>query len=118
MKRKLILVALAILLIATLGGCGSEPREYICYRKVIPDSLKLIAAERIETILATVKVQSRVDDEDTEDWIKQAEETVIEIYGEMEIGIGDKDSWKAFKPYSKCSKAQQDWIDRFLAEQR
>jgi len=118
MKTKIWLPVLAILLIATLGGCGSTPDEVITFRKVIPDSLKQEALNKIESLIATVKVQSRNDDEDVEDWINQAQETVEEIYGITVYGIGNRNNWDTFLPYDKCSDAQKKWIDNYLAEER
>lgn len=71
-------------MIGLLGGCGNKPSEDIHYNKVIPDSLKTVAVEKVKEILETIKVNSRVDDEDMEYWIGEAKQTVIELGFEKE----------------------------------
>lgn len=114
MKKSIVLLIALMLLLA---GCIDEPSEYIRYEKVVPDSLKEKAMNKMIEILETVKVQSRTDDEDMEDWIAEARRTVKDIYGVETVGIKFTQSWQ-FVPYSKLNKTQKKKIDEWLAEER
>lgn len=115
--KKLMLYVLTSVLMLSLAGCIDEPSEYIRYEKVVPDSLKEKAMNKMIEILQTVKVQSRTDDEDMEDWIAEARRTVIDIYGVETVGITFTRSWQ-FVPYNRLNETQKTKIDKWLAEER
>lgn len=111
---------LSVLLLLCVGGfavvgCSAESEEVITVRRVIPDSLKQIAADKIEAYLQSIRVQSRNDNEDWDDFMRAAKNTVIEIYGIPTLGIGNKYNYDWFVPYDKCSPSQKAWIDEYLA---
>jgi hypothetical protein len=117
-KRLSWYVLLCACCAAALIGCGTTPDEAITYRNVIPDSLKIAAADKLELLMKAATTQSRVDDEDWDDFIRAANEVVISQYGVPTPGIANKQNWKMFVPYNLCSPAQRRWIDEYLAKER
>ena len=114
MKKALILFSLTVVLI----GCGgaAKPDEFILSKNVVPDSLKPVAAKYLKELMDAASVQSRVDDEDWDDFLKEANKIVTELYGVPTWGIYV--NYGVFVPYDLCSPVQQKAINEYLRRER
>ncbi len=101
------LILLAFLLLA-----GCNPDEYVAWENVIPENKK---AEAAQWLIDTVEAANPKSDEEPEDSIRQAEKTMIKLYGVPTIGIRTERNHKwVFVPYKLCSPRQQHMCNKYL----
>lgn len=79
MKQFILLLTIFIFI-----GCEEDSRQLGI---AIPDKSREIAANKLVEILATIKVERRVDDEDWDQFIEQAHASILLLYGEPAYGI-------------------------------
>lgn len=111
-----VLVTVACFVVGSLSGCNSNPGERITTEKVIPDSLKIEAADRLHQLIQAASVNSRAEDEDWDDFVRAAHQVIRNMYGVPVWGVSI--DYGGFVPYELCSPAQKKMIDNFLKEDR
>ena len=97
----------------SLDGQGNIT-GYISYDTIIPEASQQYALEMINSIVAAANPKS---DEEPEDNIREARETVLELLGERVIGIKFRtNSIWTFIPYKQLSGKQKMLVDKWLKE--
>ena len=89
-----------VLCLLLLIGC-----EHIVTEKTIPERNIAKADSFIIRQIETIKVSQRGEDEDFEDFLLQAKNNALELYGVDTLGIYS--SQTGFTPYAKCTPEQK-----------
>lgn len=102
-----ILIAISMLLV--LSACSKEIEEgTIGTHKVIPTRNQEAASQFVARQMESIKVTNRGEDEDLEDFLEQAMDNAIVIYGVDSIGVWKNGAWT---PYPYCSRYMKRQID-------
>ena len=111
--KYIILLSLLI-----LNSCSDYPMERVAYEYAIPDS-NVLKAEHF--MIEICRVSNPNSDEEPEDMIKQAERTVMQLYGVQTIGIyfqSEQGDYIKFIPYWDLSPRQKLICDKYLIKGR
>ncbi len=95
----------------SIGFVACENR--ISTQRVFPERNKKAAQEFIVKQMETIKITSRNEDEDFDDFLCQAKINALNIYGVDTIGVYENDfsSGQHFFPYALCSLEDRQRID-------
>lgn len=93
---------ITLILLLMLIACNVETTQ-----RVIPKENQAKADSFIVRQMATIKITQRNDDEDLEDFLYQAKQNALELYGKDTLGIYNKTDGD-FIPYDKCTPSQKE----------
>lgn len=107
---------LALSICALAVGCGPDaprvPSEAVAFRIVVPAERRTEAAD---WLWAAIQAANPKSDEEPEDMIARAEESMLKLYGEVTVGIKTWDGTRhCFVPYDDCSARQKRLCDAYL----
>lgn len=119
--KKFIILLISMMMCLPLVACGSGDLNgqshitgYISYGTVISEADKRYALEMIRDIVGAANPMS---DEEPEDYIKEAKNTVLDLLGERIVGMkfNSNGVW-TFIPYKQLSEGQKLLVDKWLRE--
>lgn len=82
MKKNLLITIIVLLFVGCKSNVGKP-----CFVKEIPAYQKEAAANYVKSLMATIQVQTRNDDEDWDDFIVAAHKSALDIYSETIKGV-------------------------------
>ena len=105
-------------LFMVIVGCGPDapdvPHESVAYELVVPADKR---AEAAAWLLKAIEAANPRSDEEPEDMIERAEESMLKLYGNPTIGIR---TWRrpisCFVPYDDCNARQKRLCDAYLED--
>ncbi len=102
-------------LFVVIVGCEAPvdgPREFVAYAVVVPGARR---AEAADWLWATIHAANPHSDEEPEDMIARAEESMLVLYGKSTVGIRtERNGIWVFVPYDDCNARQKRLCDAYL----
>ena len=99
--KKLIILLLIFLFI----GCEQE-----CVQRVIPEKNQEKANKFVIEQMEAIKLTSRYENEDYDDFLAQAKRNALEIYGIDTLGIWFHETGST--PFDKCTPEQKESLKK------